>query len=711
MRQFIRYLLVACTLVLASSAGAAQFYLFPLKELAGVSKEARASYPLLDPRVMAMLFDDASGRDVQRQLIDGFVHQLNGAYPDSLVHPRQVYDVKVGSSHRFVNDDSLQCKANPSVAVNETYAVVLGITRASIYTVEKGGNVEVLIPVTLNLQFVRPSLGKVVYTVNETVYSPFRFTREEYEAGTGNQVIRDTLVRNIGALAASLVKTASAGFNPRDESVKLAARDGAFYVTSRGAEAGFAKGEQVEASDAKGQVYLFDVLYADTGYAVVKPLVGSVSAGQELKFTFESRADASNKPRVMPVLPRGGKAPVTAMVADLFSKNLGFKATFQLDQVDVNFAQTKVLITRAANCVNWSNVAGMAESTRPAKDVPDYFLRFTPVATPSVTLAGSTGSRTAEMFHTLVTAQVVDKFGRVIYSGAGDDDYKIDRVDGEGLGLAQAREISLKNATGKLAANFVANVRFAPRDYKVVKADKQHVWVKGLAGAALGGKLTFRVLRSLDANVGGKPALLDLDVSDGAGDLLADGELVGVPYSVVNPDLPAPRSGDLLRLSMEAPVDATPVIDCAEPIFTSPHSTIDAPYLGPLIRHAIYQSTRFATYVGDEDFYADANQVLADGLFALQLQRPAVAQCIQPGYVIREEAIACEDERNCKSTVAMGMVARLKREGKLVKPYGTGVRTEFSGFPALSKAAFYMYRELATGLSMQAELTNKLNSN
>jgi hypothetical protein len=660
---------------------------------------------------MSTLFDGPAGQQVQRQLVDQFVGRLNDAYAESLVHPRQVYDVKVGSGHRFVNDDNLQCKSTPSVAVRDTYAVVLGITRASVYEVAKGANVEVLIPVTLNIQFVRPSLGKVVYTLSETVYSPFRLERREYESGAANQVIRDTLIRNISAQAGTLVAAAKKAFDPKDVNVKLAARDGQFYVTDRGAEVGFARGQQVEARDGSGGEHLFNVLYADTGYAVVKPVAGSASVGDSLQFTFEGSADASTKPRVTPVLPQLTNAPDISAVADLFSKDIGFKATFQLDPIDVNFAQTKEMVTRAANCVTWQNVAGMAESTREKKDAPDYFVRFTPAVSPAVTLAGAGGTKTAEMFHTLVAAQVVDRFGRVIYSGLGDDNYTIERVNGEGLSFAQAKEISLKNATSKLAQNFVANVRFAPRDYRISKVDKDRVWVGGLAGMSPADKIAFDILHPLDAKVGGKAALLDLGAGSGAGVLAVDGDLVGIPYSAVNPALPQPRSGDLLRLYTELPPDATRVIDCDEAEYVGQNNVADAGYLSPIVRHALYQSKKFSAYLGDAGFYADVNALLTQGQFDLHVARPVSAVCSQPGYAVREEALQCDDPQSCRATVSIGIVARLKKDGQVQKTYSAGLRSEFSGFPSLGKNAFYSYRELANGLSMQSDLINKLNSN
>lgn len=711
MRPLTRMLAAAAALALSASACAGQFYLFPIKEIEGVSAQARATHQLLDPKVMHKLFDGPAGQQAQRRLLAGFVARLHDAYPASLVHPRQVGDVQVGAGHRFVDGDDLQCKAAPSVAVGETYAVVLGITRASIYEVPKGENIEVLVPLTLNVQFVRPSLGKVVYTLSETVYSPFRLGRDEYASGAADGVIRDTLLRNLDKQVASLVAAAHKAFDPRDVSVRLAARDGAYFVTDRGAEAGFAKGEQVEARDGAGKALVFDVLYADTGYAVVKPAAGAPSVGDTLKFVFEGAADASSKPRVMPVLPRDGGDPWTSAVADLFAKDIGFKASFQLAPVDVNFAQTRELVTRAANCVTWQNVAAMRDSSLAAKDAPDFFLRFTPAVTPSATLAGNGGTRTAEMFHTLVTAQVVDRHGRVLYSGLGDDNYTIDRVGGQGLGLAQAREVSLKNATGKLARDVVANVRFAPRDYKVVRVDQDRVWVEGLGGMAPAERVAFALLHPLDARVNGKTALVDLDAGGGSGAPVAEGALVGFPYAAVNPALPRPRSGDLLRLYSEVPPNATRVVDCDEAAYIGQNNVADAPYLAPLVRHAFYQSKKFASYVGDPAFYADTNALLHAGLFELSVERPAAEVCSQPGYAVREEALQCADPQSCKATVSIGIVARLKKDGQVQKTYTAGLRSEFAGFPAQDRNAFYSYRELANGLSMQADLINKLNSN
>lgn len=685
---------------------AASFYLFPVQEIEGMSPEGRQARSLLDPKLMARLFDDTAGQAAQAALIARFVGQLGQAYPASIIHARQVADIKFGSGHRFINDSSLQCKTAPSFAVADTYAVLLGITRASLYEVARGDNVEVLVPVTLSLQFVRPSLAKVVYTMSETVYTPFRFSRAEYASGAMDATMRAEVLRNIAAQVDTLVAAASAAFDPKATAVKLVDRDGKFLVADRGVEAGFVKGEQVEAQAPDGKTSIFDVLYADSGYAVLRTAMGSASAGDTLQFTFEGTGDDSRKPRLLPVVGKDDAA--SNAVADIFGRAIGFKASFQLSPVDVHFRQTRQLITRSANCVDWNKLPSMAEASGIRTDPPDFFLRFTPVATPSVTLSGTLGTKTEERFHTLVSAQVVDRFGKVVFSELGDDDYSIERVKGSGLDATQAREISLKNATAKLAQNFLANVRFTPRDLRIAKVDAGRIWVEGMGGTP-GQRPSFNVLHQLAAKVHGKPALLDLDVASGSLDPVGEGALVGLSYSATNPALPKPQRGDILRVLDQPLPGAAPVIDCAEPVYVGQNSVAEAAYAAPLVRHALYRSRKHAGHLGDPAFYGDANVLLEAGMFDTRLQPPAIAQCVQPGYVIREEAASCEGEA-CKATVTLGLVARFKSGADVTKTVTSGLRTEFSGMPASSKAAYYGYKELGNGLSMQPDLLKKLDN-
>jgi hypothetical protein len=176
------------------------------------------------------------------------------------------------------------------------------------------------------------------------------------------------VTKHVAIQVSNLVATARAAFNPKDVTTNLVGKDGAFYVADQGVEAGFVKGEQLEAEDAAGKLSIFDVLYADSGYSVLKPVAGSVSVGAPLKFTIETAADDSRKPRLMPVVSNSADRSWASSTADIFAKDIGFKASFQLSPVDVNFAQTKELVTRAANCVTWQKLPSMTEASGVRKD-------------------------------------------------------------------------------------------------------------------------------------------------------------------------------------------------------------------------------------------------------------------------------------------------------------------------------------------------------
>ena len=123
--------LAALGLAMAGQAGAASFYLFPVQEIEGASKEGQAARSLLDKQVMERLFGGPAGQQAQAALVRRFVGRLAAAYPESVIHPKQVGDVNIGSGHVFLDRPDLQCKSAPSYNVADTYAGVVGVTRAS----------------------------------------------------------------------------------------------------------------------------------------------------------------------------------------------------------------------------------------------------------------------------------------------------------------------------------------------------------------------------------------------------------------------------------------------------------------------------------------------------------------------------------------------------------------------------------------------------
>lgn len=709
MHSLNRLVAGTAALVFATSSLAADFFLFPVKEMEGLTiANSSVARPLIDQKFIKRFLTGNEGQLLQSNVINGFVQQLNKSYSGSVIHPRQVTDIKIPGPYRFVNDDRYACKAAPSYGVADTYAVILGVSRASLYEVDRGANIDVLIPITLNLQFINPNLAKVVFTISETVYSPFRFTREEYVSGSKDGIIREILTKNLNAQVVSLLDTAKQGFNPQNVPIKLIDQDGKFFVTDKGFEAGFVKGEEVEARDDKGAEYIFKVVYADSGYAVLTLAYGKANVGDSFKFVFDKPADDSRKPRVMPVVSDSSTA-INA-ISDIFTKDIGFKASFQLSPVDVNFVQTKELITRSANCVDWKKIPSMTETMGERKDPPDFLVKFSAAESPTVLLSGAGGTKTSERFHTVVTTQVVDTNGKVIYSEMGDDDYSLDKINGQGLNLIQAKEIALKNATLKMAKNVIANIKLQPKDYRVTKVDKERIWIDGLSGVVGGDKLSFSVIHSLSAKTNGKSAVIDLGVGEGGADLKIEGSSVGLPYSIISTDLPAPSKGDSVRIyTPPASASSARIMECASPIFVGQGNVAEAPYFDPLIKHAVYRSSKFTSYVNDPAFYSEANKLLDRGMFALKVERKAQDLCFLPGYVIREGASRCEGNSVCTSTVTTGVLVRLMKGNDVVKNISAGIETELGGVPAVTKKEFYGYKQLSNGFPLLNDLTKNLN--
>lgn len=710
MHKYFRALVGAASFLFSLAVQANDFYLFPVKEIEGLAAaNTKAVRPLIDQTFVSRFLGGDPGRIAQQTVLDAFAEELNRAYPESVIHPRQVSDIKIPGAYKFNNNNNLECKSTPSYGVADTYAVILGITRASVYEVVKGGNIDVLIPITLNLQFIKPNLAKIVFSISETVYSPFRFTRDEYASGSKDALIRDILVKNLNVQAASLINAAKKGFNPKNVPIKLVDKDGKFLVTDKGFEAGFVKGDEVEARSAKGEENIFNVIYADSGYAVLKLMAGKASVGDSLQFIFDKLADDSRKPKVMPVV--SDTSPQINAISDIFSKDIGFKATFQLTPVDVNFLQTKELITRSANCVDWKKIPSMTEVNGERKDPPDFFVNFSATESPTVLLSGSGGTKTSERFHTLVSAQLVDVHGKVIYSELGDDDYSLDKINGQGLNLIQAKEIALKNATLKMSKNVIANVRFQPQDFKITKVDKDRLWVDGLMGVSNADKPTFSVIHPLSAKVNGKGTVIDLEVGDGTSDLLVDGNSVGLPYSIVNPDMPTPARGDVVRIYSPITTATTRIMECAAPMYIGQGNIADAPYFDSLIKHAVSKSSKFVTYVNNPQYYSDANRLLELGMFSLKVERTNHNLCYLPGYVIREANLQCDDPSNCKASLTTGVLVRLMKGQDVVKTFSSGIQTDLTGFPSVAKKEFYGYKQLGSGIPLTNELTNKLNLN
>ena len=257
MKYFIKIPSLLITLLFSSTSFSSDFYVFPVKEIEGLSiKKAAGIRPLVDPKSAALFTPDS-----QKQILNAFELKLADSYPGSIVNPYQVRDAIRGKYQYSQN--TMGCGEGFVAPVNRSYAVVAGITRASYYQVDKGENVEILIPITLNIQLIKPEKAKIVYTASSTHYTPFVFSKRELNDPTSKSTITKALTNNTSAQLIELVDVIKKNFEPKETIVKIIDKSEGFIVVDKGFEVGFRTGDELEArlsKDKEGNPLIFKVM-------------------------------------------------------------------------------------------------------------------------------------------------------------------------------------------------------------------------------------------------------------------------------------------------------------------------------------------------------------------------------------------------------------------------------------------------------------------
>jgi hypothetical protein len=699
MQRFSWALAFCSLLATVPQVSASQFYVFPVKEIEGVSSRGGGQVrPLLDRRVVDLLSATA-----QRDLLEHFVSSVAHAYPSSIVHARQVRDVIKGN-YQFIDNDSHACGEGFVAPIASSYAMALGITRASYYEVDRGSTVELLVPVTLNLQFIKPERAKVAYTLSETVYTPFLFTKEEYNLPQAKAIITQALLNNTKKQISSLLQSASKSFNPKQTVVRLVGRDGKFYVADKGFEIGFQAGQEVEGTSAGGKQVIFRTVSVDSGYTVLLPLAGSPSVDEEYAFIFETAVDDARKPKLMPVTSIKPDKLWTHAVADLFSKDIGFNASFQITPVDTNFSDTMSSVQVRANCVPWDKYPSARTIADSRTDTPNFFLHFEHATSPVAMIAGRGGVKATQSFVSIVNAKVIDNKGNIISSELGADRYELERTGNQGLSIANAQEIALKNATAKLAANFTKSAKLVPAEFRVAKASRQHIWIEGMP--VNGQNAVIEILRPLKVKVGGKPAMMKLALDPDTTPPESDGSAARIAYTLSAPDVPAPAEGDIVRILTPLRGRLPEMAACGD-IYRAP-GTMISDYLVPMLNHVAYRTPKYQVSVSDKNFYDDANRLLEAGFYKYRIPAFSPTEyCFRPGYKVVETAQQCSE--GCSSTFLNAATVIVEKGGSRTHEAVQAQQLSIDGFSAAERANFIALKSTEETLRTLEELSRKFN--
>ena len=112
-----------------------------------------------------------------------------------------------------------------------------------MYKVERGEVLEILVPVTLSLQLVKPEKAKVVYSVSDTLYTNFKFSKEEYVQPETQALIRKKVLEGIDNQLVELVGQLKKGFQPQSAIANVIGTSGKFAVIDAGYEKGLVVGD------------------------------------------------------------------------------------------------------------------------------------------------------------------------------------------------------------------------------------------------------------------------------------------------------------------------------------------------------------------------------------------------------------------------------------------------------------------------------------
>ncbi|MEI7783180.1 MAG: hypothetical protein WCK08_02260 [Betaproteobacteria bacterium] len=704
-------------LTLSSAALAeSQFYLFPVGVLEGISDKTPNA--VLDPGIVEALKDPKTNPD--QAIIARFESAMRRTFPQSTVHRSQVGMSASGGALEFIPNSA--CGGRFTAPVTSSYAAVLAVTRASEYRNERAGQVDIQIPITLTLQIIKPDRGRVAYTLSDTLYSPFIFSRQEAALPATTALIRSRVLENVLGQVDHLVAEAGKVFNPKASVVKVVGRSGKYLVLDGGYETGFKKDEELLASrvDKPDVQLVFKVIAANSGHSIVRLMQGEVEVGAGLNFVFDQAADDSAKPGLLPVTrftERGEASDLEAAVAQQFVKNLGFSSRFNIVPVNPNFKTTMGLIQAGAPCVEWSQFPGSSPTKESRTDLPHFFAHFDIEASETYRNEGprnpqGVSTESEEDFAVATAVRLIDSKMRVHYSEAVVEPYKIRRVNGKGMDSRSGKDVAIKNSVLKLAASFAKNAKLEVRELTVSRVEGNRMWVSapGLNPADVS---AFTVFRDLDVMFKGNKVALPLELGEGSEPRVeADKGELALSFSRVTPETPLPRKGDRVRLEGLAKPGAVNLHRCPLPDYLSDRSAYQPKFARLFVEAGINSSPRLQLVEPSPAFFTEATQMLDAGNFKSgSLSKPVTPSlCFQVGAAIRPDATKCEGGR-CKATVVNGLIVRFGNGGAAPgQQVQAAQQTEVSNVLEAQMREFLGYSSMLWFDALQGEFKKRLQA-
>ncbi len=529
-----------------------------------------------------------------------------------------------------------------------TFTVSLQVARASKYLIDKkDGTLDVYLPITASIYFTNLMTGEVLFTATRTHITQGTFIRKDIE--TGSPKIQALYRSSFNELYGELIKEAREKFQPHTIHASVRGEWKGLAILDSGSQSGIRRGDSLQ--DASGVE--LQVISAGPTYAIASKQLGEFKPGTAFaKVTNQTLAEI-NRPRVLPLIERTPADLPAETILQLFSDALGSKAPISLIPVNPTFAQ--VLQTASAN-------SSISQQVIYKRELPGFFLRLKVSDPVEYEIPTNLAYKTRRVYEAMALADLVDREGRVLFSGYGINRIEDEVVSGIAFNPAARREVVIKNALLDLANRFAREMKFENAQLPVISAitSEREFGLQDTHGMLTKGS-NWRVYRSIGnipgisgpvsvptweirvAEVSGEKAraVLDMPIVEGA---------------------PEPAMGDVVFLDGVA----------GSQLITQKHfglcpeqklGAIEIPYYGDLAAnvfaasvHVPYFSPGLAQKVNE--LVSSGSGFRANAAF----KESGIDYCVEPVYRIDSVGSKCEDSF-CRETAMVRLTYRIRTGG------------------------------------------------
>ena len=588
-----------------------------------------------------------------------------------------------------------------------TFAASLQVVRADQYAVNRpDGNVDIYLPLTLNLYFTNILSGEVLFSKSATRYRYLRETQTQYKAGESGDRIRNAYQENAADLVRELVGEASSQFNPLNIEAHILVQWEGFSVIDRGVDAGIGRGMELLASSGAG----LKILHTEQGYAVGVPSLGQIASDDVLSFFSTSAAKDVNKPKVL-VLDAEAPEELSGQFASIqFSENVGTKASFSVTPVNPTYQAVLQQIVRNGGLQQ-------AEVTQ-KRALPDYFIRLKILPPLVYELASNQSFGKMRVFSVVGFAELIDRSGRVLYSTKADSEIKDQIIDGGMAFDVQDRyKVLFGNLLDTLSQRFIKHVRFDRGELRLNSVDDSVIGINDITGVLAPGQnvYLFRAIKSDKSDQVYQIPIWELTVGEHVGPVakasytlpLSEGKKIAPSVKdVVKVERGSEAAPSVLRLSHcntfvdKGSVPARFLMDMG--YFTAGSGLKSVPFYGAAYTNST--STLLSENIEKLQYAGFSKQVT--------IEQPDPTHCLEPLAKINEIKRECSDDSLCEITVEVTAGWMIKPAGG-AKPESTLMRVEsqFEKVPKFSIDAYVSRRTMEIILELLPQTLHQVEKN